>query len=230
MRYALYYAPPPGSLLHRLGAEWLGRDAFGHVPINWHGDERLWDMTSDPRRYGFHATLRPPFALKDGMSPAALGIAAGQMSASLRPAPIASLKLKQIDGFLALVPDGDSAAIDALAAICMREFEEFRRPPGEAELNRRRSAGLSPRQDEYLRRWGYPHVFDEFRFHMTLSRRLTASEAELIEPLARAHFFPVLGQPLEVDGLTLFCQAAPDAPFEAVQHFSFAPLSAEATT
>lgn len=230
MRYALYYAPPPGSLLHRLGAEWLGRDAFGHVPINWHRDERLWDMTSDPRRYGFHATLKPPFALKDGMSPAALGIAAGHLSASLRPAPIASLKLKQIDGFLALVPDGDSAAIDALAAICMREFEEFRRPPGEAELNRRRSAGLSPRQDEYLRRWGYPYVFDEFRFHMTLSRRLTASEVKSIEPLAQAHFFAVLGQPLEVDGLTLFCQAAPDAPFEAVQHFSFAPPPAEATT
>ncbi len=230
MRYAIYYAPSPGSLLHRLGAEWLGRDAFGHLAINRIGDEWHIDVTSDARRYGFHATLKPPFELKDGKSAEGLCIAAGNLSANLKPVLIDSLELRQIDGFLALVPEGDAAAIDGLAAICVREFEGFRRPMAEAELNRRRSVGLSPRQNEHLRRWGYPYVFDEFRFHMTLSRRLVALEADALEPLARSHFSAVLGRPLEIDGLTVFCQAVPDAPFEAIQRFTFALPSMEAAT
>ncbi len=40
------------------------------------------------------------------------------------------------------------------------------------ELQRRRAANLTPRQEFLLMHWGYPYVLDEFRFHMTLTRRL----------------------------------------------------------
>ena len=48
----------------------------------------------------------------------------------------------------------------------------FARPPGAAELERRRKAGLSAAQEKMLLRWGYPYVLDEFRFHLTLTGRL----------------------------------------------------------
>ena len=32
--------------------------------------------------------------------------------------------------------------------------------------------GLSPRQDELLKRWGYPYVLEEWRFHLTLTGRM----------------------------------------------------------
>ena len=41
-----------------------------------------------------------------------------------------------------------------------------------ADLERRRKSGLSERHDTYLVRWGYPYIFDEFRFHLTLSNKL----------------------------------------------------------
>ncbi|HEY5364796.1 MAG TPA: hypothetical protein VIJ49_11400, partial [Aestuariivirga sp.] len=64
MRYAIYYAPPPGTRLHHLGASWLGRDAFGHAsPLK---KLSLGAITDDPMHYGFHATLKAPFSMKDG--------------------------------------------------------------------------------------------------------------------------------------------------------------------
>ena len=44
----------------------------------------------------------------------------------------------------------------------MRELDAFRAPPDDAELARRRKAGLTERQDALLMQWGYPYVFEEF--------------------------------------------------------------------
>ena len=70
-RYALYYAPPPGTALAAFGARWLGRDPDGAeapaspelarvTPGEWRRAVAL------PRRYGFHATLKAPFSLAEG--------------------------------------------------------------------------------------------------------------------------------------------------------------------
>ena len=67
-RYAIYYAPAPGSGLDRFGAQLLGYDAFSGEDLafadgilqatpDWH------DLTGDPRKYGFHATLKAPMSL-----------------------------------------------------------------------------------------------------------------------------------------------------------------------
>jgi hypothetical protein len=45
------------------------------------------------------------------------------------------------------------------------ELDCFRAPLSEGEEQRRLAAGLSARQRELLNRWGYPYVFDQFRFH-----------------------------------------------------------------
>ena len=68
LRYAIYYAAAPGSELDRFGANLLGYDAWSgeDLPFPDGVAERMpdWrDLTQDPRKYGFHATLKAPLAL-----------------------------------------------------------------------------------------------------------------------------------------------------------------------
>ena len=227
MRHAIYYAPEPESLLHELGSTWLGRDAFAGQALRQPDLPGISDLTEEARRYGFHATLKPPFALADGMDAAGLVQAMKGLCRTIEPFSI-ELKVNVIDGFLALVPKTRSARLDALAARCVRELDSFRRLASEAEVAKRRAAGLTPRQDAHLLRWGYPYVLEDFRFHMTLSRRLGEDEAEALMPAAHAHFADVLQRPVMVGALSLFRELSPGQPFEAIRQFAFTAEPAEA--
>ena len=91
-RYAIYYAPPPGSELDRFGTQLLGYDAFSgeDLPL---ADGMLqavpdWrDLTSDPRKYGFHATLKAPLSLAPGKTEAELLAASAAFAATPRAIP-----------------------------------------------------------------------------------------------------------------------------------------------
>jgi len=188
-RYALYYAPRPGEGLAVTAAQWLGRDAeTGQTrslkPVPGIAMDRLVEITADPRLYGFHGTLKAPIALVDDASERDFLEAVGRFATGGRAFAVPSLQLAQISGFLALVPAVRCAALEDLADRCVVEFDEFLRPADTAELARRRGAGLSPRQDELLVRWGYPYVLEQWRFHLTLTGRLPdAAEREQIAAL-----------------------------------------------
>ncbi len=213
-RYAIYFAPEEGTELARFGSSWLG----GRVP---RVDPTVHaDMTEEPRLYGFHATLKPPFHLADGIHPAALRDAMAEFSGKRRPFVEAPLILAWLNGFLAFRPPRFSASIDQLAADCVQDFDRFRAPLTEAERRKRLAAPLSERQKELLDRWGYPYVLDQFRFHLTLTRSLRddeASVAELMAELAAA----ALAEPLEIRSLCLFEQAGPGAAFALAARFPF---------
>ena len=227
MRYAIYFAPMPGTLLHQRGSSWLGRDAHTGEAMAQPGVAGIAELTAEPRRYGFHGTLKAPFALREGFGPeplmrACAALAAGTVGFRVR------LKVGELDGFLALVPDGDPTPLHDLAARCVREFDGFRRPPTDGELARRRKAALTARQDANLLRWGYPYVLDDFRFHMTLTERLEPGEGARHANAARAHFAPELDVPVTIDAITLFHEPEPGAPFLATHHFPFTLSSSEA--
>jgi len=226
MRYAVYFAPPPGSPFHQLGSRWLGRDAFTGELLVQPSVPDIGSLTGDPSRYGFHATLKPPFALLDTVAPESLLRAVAALAASEECFHV-RLKVALLDRFLALVPCEPRDALRGIADRAVRELDGFRRPMSEQELARRRAAGLSPRQELHLRNWGYPYVFEDFRFHMTLTERLSEAEAERFAPAAAEHFAPVLNAPVLIDGITLFEEAAPGAPFLATRHFPFARSAAE---
>lgn len=203
-RYAVYYTPPPGAFAD-FGATWLGWDiAAGapvpHTPADYADLPRLTDT---PRRYGFHATIKPPFALAAGMEPEALTHAVADLARTLPPARADGLRLSRIGRFLALVPEGDNADIDALAAAFVTGLDAFRAPPSEADLARRRAAGLSRAQEENLVRWGYPYVLGEFRFHMTLSGPLSDAEADDMERILAEHLAGILPRPFVIGEMTL---------------------------
>lgn len=223
-RYAVYFAPEPLSPLARFGAAWLGYDAAtgALVPqpsVDQTSAERLRAITAEPRHYGFHATLKPPFALADGSDAAALDMAVAALAAGFPAFAAPPLKLERISGFWALVPSAPCPMLDRLAAVCVAQLDRFRMPPSPEELARRRRAGLSLRQEMLLQRWGYPYVMEEFRFHMTLTGRLDDQEA-----IARGRLLAPLVQPFRREELTigaigLFHQPDRDRPFQTVRRY-----------
>lgn len=226
MRYAIYFAPPPGTVFHALGSRWLGRDAFTGEALEQPAAAGLSAVTGDPRRYGFHATMKPPFGLRDTLQPEALLRAVAAL-ASKEQCFRVSLKVALLDRFLALVPRGPCAPLHRIADRVVCELDGFRHPPSDEELGRRRSAGLSVRQEKNLQDWGYPYVLEDFRFHMTLTERLPAVEVERFESAAMEHFAPVLSAPVSIGGLALFEEPDPGAPLVATRHFPFPDSAAE---
>ena len=203
-RYAVYYAPVAGEFSSRAAA-WLGWDvAAGQAVTQPDLGLPAAEITRDPRKYGFHGTIKPPFRLAEGRDFAGLTEALAALAARLAPVSAPGLKIKNIDGFLALIPEGDPAGLQALAAEVVRALEPFRAPLTEAEIAKRRPERLSPRQRELLDIYGYPFVLEEFRFHLTLTDRLPAPLANEAKAILADHFAPVLPRPFELADLCLF--------------------------
>jgi putative phosphonate metabolism protein len=212
-RYAIYAAPEPASALWRFGSAVLGYDAATgeevarRVPPGF-TDAEWAALTADPRRYGFHGTLKAPFRLADGRSIAELERAVAALAASLTaPAPI-PLSLTRLGGFFALCPDGRPPALHALADACVRELDGFRAPLAPEERARRRPERLTHRQRVRLDDFGYPYVFEDFRFHMTLTGSVPADRRAAVETgLGRLSESAGIG-PLVLDALAVFEQSA----------------------
>jgi putative phosphonate metabolism protein len=223
-RYAIYYVPAPHSDLARFGAELLGYDAFGGADLpfpasiaqavpDWH------DLTRDPRQYGFHATLKAPFALIPGKSEAELIAACEVFAAAARPLPIIAPVVQAISSFIAVVPANPSVDLNQLAADCVRDFDPFRTPLTADDRARRNPSALTPAQVDHLDRWGYPYVMDDFRFHMTLSGRVGAERRDHLVALLRQHFSALDLRALTIDRIAISRQDDAGARFQVLAHF-----------
>jgi putative phosphonate metabolism protein len=212
-RVAVYYAPRPDDPLLVAGATWLGRDPVTGATLPQPDIAGLAEVTAEPRLYGFHATLKPPMRLAPGCEWQDLVTAARMLADRVPAFALPSLAVRDVFGFLALRETAESRELQALADACVAELDAFRAPPSEAELARRRRAGLSPRQDEMLVRWGYPYVFDTWFFHMTLTRRLSADEKRVYWPASATYFTDAISAPRRVADICLFVQPAAGEPF-----------------
>jgi len=212
-RVAVYYAPHPDDPLFAASSCWLGRDPVSDMPAVQPDLPGIYEVTAEPRRYGFHATLKPPMRLAEGRFWEELREAARALAARIAPFALPPLGVSDVHGFLALRETEPCAPLQALADVCVAELDAFRAPPSDAELARRRRNGLPPQQDAMLVRWGYPYVFETWFFHMTLTRRLTAAEKALFQPEAERWFTRALLLPRRVEDICLFVQDSPDASF-----------------
>src|SRR5262245_51898327 len=154
-RYAIYYAPAHGSLLDHFGSSLLGYDAHEGVDLPFPGGiEAGWhELTQDPRKYGFHATLKAPMMLAPGRREDELLRACEALAATPRPLPVIEPVVDSIEGFIAIVPAVTTAALQSFAADCVRDFDSFRAPLTEADRTRRNPSRLTPRQRDYLDRF-----------------------------------------------------------------------------
>ena len=221
-RYAIYFCPEPGTPLADLGDRWLGRerDAFASasIPLPPGILSEDWDrITESARRYGFHATLKPPFQLEAGLRLedllAELRAFAADRCSFIAPA----LQVQQIGRFLALLLSSESAEFAGLAAECVRVFDRFRKPASDAELARRSSEYLSEREREHLVSWGYPYVLDTWKFHMTLTCSLPQQKLALLRPHLAALFADACAQPLQISAICLLEEPAPGQPFHVLE-------------
>ncbi|HET8996895.1 MAG TPA: DUF1045 domain-containing protein [Acetobacteraceae bacterium] len=212
-RVAIYYAPQADDPLFAASSCWLGRDPVSDMRAPQPDLPNIEEVTAEPRLYGFHATLKPPFRLAEGRHWDDMLQAARALADRIAPFELPPLAVSDVHGFLALRETEPSAPLQALADACVAELDAFRAPPSAAELARRRRNGLAPQQDAMLVRWGYPYVFETWFFHMTLTRRLTAAEKLLFQPEAERWFSRALLLPRRVADLCLFVQPAPGASF-----------------
>jgi len=219
-RYAIYYSPGADTLFHKLSREWLGRDAWSGEACRQPAIEDIAELTAEPRRYGFHATLKAPFQLSRSKTRQELAEFAQDFAGRHAPVMLPKLRLVALDGFLALVPEVETDHLQQLAACCVMDFDSFRGPLQQEEIARRHRTGLSQRQNRLLLNWGYPHVLDQFSFHMTLSNKLTPDDMVRLRSAAETHFAAVIGVPLRLEAITIFCEAATGGPFRAEERFA----------
>ncbi|MFD1744563.1 DUF1045 domain-containing protein [Rhizobium helianthi] len=219
MRYAVYFTPPEDHPLTRAASHWLGRNAFSartdeqDSPCTRLSGGQWQELVSEPARYGFHATLKAPFRLSEDRTAATLGSFFEQYCAQEQPATIPRLELAEIGPFFALTCAGGSEGINALCDRVVRAFEPWRAPLSVAELAKRRPESLKPRQRDLLQTWGYPYVFEEFRFHMTLTGAVAEDCKPLVRSLLEEQFSDFLGKPLAVEHLGLFVEHESGQPF-----------------
>jgi putative phosphonate metabolism protein len=219
-RYAIYYAPAQGSFLDQFGAEMLGYDAWigAALPFASGVVEQVPDwreLTQDPRKYGFHATLKAPMSL-NGRRESELHAACADFARQPRPIPKITPVVNPISGFIAVIPEGRSTELEQFAADCVRAFDPFRAPLTADDRARRNPSRLTPRQVEYLDRWGYPYVMEEFRFHMTLTGRLDEARREAVLAMLRERFARLKLTELAIDRVALFKQTDAKARFEII--------------
>ncbi|PWV98876.1 putative phosphonate metabolism protein [Hoeflea marina] len=219
MRYAIYFSPERSTPLAMLAASWIGRDAATGRPVpqpelTGLGGDELAEITGPARRYGFHGTLKAPFHLAEGVGERDLVESMVAFCADRQRFDLTGLRVGEIAGFLALLPDGANPELDALANDVVTAFDALRAPLSEREIERRNPERLTLAELRNLMRWGYPHVFDCFRFHMTLTSHLPEDDRGRVLRAAMQHFLPVTGKPVAFDALTLFVEPEPGAPFE----------------
>lgn len=229
-RYAVYLAPSPDSALWEFGSRVVGYDAVTGedlAPLDLAGfDAPSWrDLTAEPRLYGFHGTLKPPFRLADGVSEADAIAAFTALAAQHHAFELPPLEVKGIGTFIALLPSAPTPVLNDLAGELVAQLDHLRAPLTAAEMAKRNPDRLSERQVRLLEHYGYPYVMEEFRFHMTLSGPLEVDAAVHVQnTLADAFAASGAHLPLMVEDLALFRQEAPGVRFRQLARAPLRPL------
>ena len=122
-RYAIYFVPPAACGLYRFGAGFLGYDCYTGESLRppqgiaLTACERA-QLTHEPRKYGFHATLKAPFHLLPPFAEADLTAELERFAAIPRTLPAIEPAIRPLAQFIAVVAAEPSMAL-----------ERFRDPP-----------------------------------------------------------------------------------------------------
>lgn len=218
MRYAICFTPTASDPLSLVAANWLGRNVYsGEMveppAIRGLGIHEIAFHTALPRRYGFHGMLKAPFRLAEEASEPLLLRDLMRFSGSFVPFEIPRLEVARLGNFYSLTPSRLCEPLNYLAAALVQEFDRFRAPLSEVEIECSDPDELSAAQFANLHRWGDPYVMDEFRFHMTLTGPVSHGDMPRIERVLRDFFEPVLAEPVMVANVALMMEEGAGGPF-----------------
>jgi hypothetical protein len=205
-RYAIFYTPT--GALADFGAQWLGWDsANGRAVVQPEitGIDTP-TITQTPRKYGLHGTLKAPFKLAEGCDLAQLQDEANTFVTGQPEFEIGALALRHDGGFVALRPRSQQVALRNFAGATVMAFDGFRAALTDVDIARRREANLTERQDQQMLDWGYPFIFDDFHFHLTLSGCMGANEAAQAIDALSPRLESIVPIPFLIDAITLMGQ------------------------
>jgi 2'-5' RNA ligase len=234
----IYLAPDAASPLWRFGSSILGYDAatyeeVPHPQMEGFSGEALHKITQEPRKYGFHATLKAPMRLREGVSEATFRTTLADFAQKQTAFDLGLLTLACLGDanggkqFVSLVPAQASTTLTALERATVITLDAFRAPLSGAEIARRKPESLTPRQRAYLAEYGYPYVLEEYRPHFTLTGAVDEAHP-VADSIALALAQQVCAARMMVDALCLFRQDAAEARFRLIERFYFAKSTSTA--
>lgn len=211
IRTAIYFTPSPTSPLGTAAAEWLKRDIYGRPvsaqPFTGLPAEKLAAYLASPFHYGFHATVKPPFQLKEAGSIDIITERLEKYAADKPVIALPPLELRCMDSFFCLRPSSSCPQLHELVDDVVRKFDDLRKEPLPAEIEKRRNNGLTENQDKMLLQWGYPFVMEEFRFHMTLTGRIhDLDDRAVLQQELGSRFHKDVCSDILFNGLSLFIE------------------------
>lgn len=218
-RYGVYYTPSDAAFA-QAAAEWLGWDIVAGAELA----APYPSLVERPQKYGFHATLKPPFRLAQQTSKEVLHHAVRALATQLAPVPLGAMTLSQIGRFFAFTCAQPNDALQSVAATVVRDLDTFRAKATPDEIAKRLHSGLSDAQVQHVHDWGYPHVMEHFRFHMTLTGPVPKSEARDVVRHIERHFAEAMPSSIDLDAISLVAER-PDGKFVLLERV---PLTGKA--
>ncbi len=229
-RYAVYFVPARHSSLAAFGASVIGYDVWTGMSLPVMtlpslGGIRSPEFADEPARYGFHATLKAPFHLREDADEGDILATAQSFAEDHNAVSIGRLDVRAMSRFIVLAPDETRTPLAKLADDCVRLFDGMRAPLTDTDRARRLMAPLTGRQTRYLEAWGYPYVFEEFRFHMTLTGPLP-QEQHVAALADLALLWKAVAQPVVIDAITIAKQPTRASKFKVLANYALASAAA----
>jgi hypothetical protein len=148
------------------------------------------------------------------------------LALKIDPIEVGPLELSLLDpGFPVLIPKNTSTALTELEERLVKTFCSFSQPIEPEDLARREP--LTARQRALAKKWGYPYVLDQFRYHLTLGDPITEGQEDLNRDklnyldLLRSLLNDDVTSELKIDSLCLCRQATKDSPFKVISIANF---------
>ena len=179
-RVAIYFLPKKNSSLENFGKNLLGRDINKKKKISLTRRQKyfinrgftyfdeLKDYFEQPAKYGFHATLKAPFRLKRNVKTKNFYDVISHIAAQHSRFKIKGLKIVYSKKFTFITSRKPNKLLINLENDLVKHLDTFRAELNKTEIKKRIPDSLTFKQNKYLKEWGYPFVFDQFKFHMTL--------------------------------------------------------------
>ena len=179
-RVAIYFLPKKNSSLENFGKNLLGRDINKKKKISLTRRQKyfinrgftyfdeLKDYCEQPAKYGFHATLKAPFRLKRNVKTKNFYDVISHIAAQHSRFKIKGLKIVYSKKFTFITSRKPNKLLINLESDLVKHLDTFRAELNKTEIKKRIPDSLTFKQNKYLKEWGYPFVFDQFKFHMTL--------------------------------------------------------------
>ncbi len=227
-RYAVYFVPPADSVLYRFGASLIGYDAYSGQSLPFidgiEAEVQGWKrFTTDPRKYGFHATLKAPLSLAPGKTEDELVAAVRDVAQTPRAIPVIAPAVRNIGSFIAIVPDVPCPALHAFADDCVTAIDDFRAPLTAADRERPQRVGPDRAAGRISGPLGLPLRVRGIPLSHDTGRLSPAERRAHVTRILQRRFDALALHSISIDRLALFRQIDAHSGFTIIAHW---PLQA----